>query len=174
MRVIIMGPQGAGKGTQAAKLEEELGTTHIETGDLVRSETKSETELGQKIKEYGDKGELVPDELIIEMTKPYLEKNYSWILDGFPRNKEQAQALDEALNEIGEKVIVIRSADEELVERLSGRRLSEATGEVYHIEYNPRRGRAATRTRAHLYSARTTPSGLSGPGWITTTSRPSR
>ena len=87
MRVFIMGPQGAGKGTQAAKLEEELGTTHIETCDLVRSETKSETELGQKIKEYGDKGELVPDEIIIEMTKPYLEKNDSWILDGFPRNK---------------------------------------------------------------------------------------
>jgi adenylate kinase len=108
MRVIIMGPQGAGKGTQAAKLEE-LGTTHIETCDLVRSEIKSETELGQKIKEYSDKGELVPDEIIIEMTKPYLEKNDSWILDGFPRNKEQAQALDEALNEIGEKVIVIEA-----------------------------------------------------------------
>jgi hypothetical protein len=104
MRVIIMGPQGAGKGTQAAKLEEELGATHIETGDLGRSEIKSETELGQKIKKYSDKGELVPDEIIIEMTKPYLEKNDSWILDGFPRNKEQAQALDEALNEIGEKV----------------------------------------------------------------------
>jgi adenylate kinase len=140
MRVIIMGPQGAGKGTQAAKLEEELGATHIETGDLVRSEIKSETELGQKIKEYSDKGELVPDEIIIEMTKPYLEENHSWILDGFPRNKEQAQALDEALNEIGEKVdkvIVLEASDEELVERLSGRRQSEATGEVYHVEHNP-------------------------------------
>ena len=140
MRVIIMGPQGAGKGTQAAKLEEELGATHIETGDLVRSEIKSETELGQKIKEYSDKGELVPDEIIIEMTKPYLEENDSWILDGFPRNKEQAQALDETLNEIGEKVdkvIVLEASDEELVERLSGRRQSEATGEVYHVEHNP-------------------------------------
>ncbi len=140
MRVIIMGPQGAGKGTQAAKLEEELGATHIETGDLVRSEIHSETELGQKIKEYSDKGELVPDEIIIEMTKPYLEENDSWILDGFPRNKEQAQALDEALNEIGEKVdkvIMLEASDEELVERLSGRRQSEATGEVYHVEHNP-------------------------------------
>jgi adenylate kinase len=135
-----MGPQGAGKGTQAAKLEEETGATHIETGDLVRSEIKSETELGQKIKEYSDKGELVPDEIIIEMTKPYLEENDSWILDGFPRNKEQAQALDEALNEIGEKVdkvIMLEASDEELVERLSGRRQSEATGEVYHVEHNP-------------------------------------
>ncbi|MDQ4064339.1 MAG: nucleoside monophosphate kinase, partial [Actinomycetota bacterium] len=73
MRVILMGPQGAGKGTQAAKLEEETGATHIETGDLVRSEIKQETELGQKIKEYSDKGELVPDEIIIDMTKPYLD-----------------------------------------------------------------------------------------------------
>ena len=140
MRVIIMGPQGAGKGTQAAKLEEELGATHIETGDLVREEINQGTELGQQIKEYSDQGELVPDEIIIDMTKPYLEENDSWILDGFPRNQEQAEALDEALEEIGEsldKVIVLEAPDEELVERLSGRRQSEATGEIYHIEHNP-------------------------------------
>jgi adenylate kinase len=135
-----MGPQGAGKGTQAAKLEEETGATHIETGDLVRSEIKSETELGQKIKEYSDKGELVPDEIIIDMTKPYLDEHDSWILDGFPRTEEQARALDEALDEIGEeldRVIVLEADDDELVERLSGRRQSEATGEVYHVEHNP-------------------------------------
>jgi adenylate kinase len=140
VRVIIMGPQGAGKGTQAAKLEEETGATHIETGDLVRTEIKQETELGQKIKEYSDKGELVPDEIIIDMTKPYLEENDSWILDGFPRNKEQAKALDEALEEIGEqvdKVIVLEADDDALVERLSGRRQSDATGEIYHVEHNP-------------------------------------
>ena len=140
MRVILMGPQGAGKGTQAAKLEEETGATHIETGDLVRSEIKQETELGQKIKEYSDKGELVPDEIIIDMTKPYLDENDSWILDGFPRNQEQARALDEALEEIGEKidrVIVLEADDDALVERLSGRRQSEATGEIYHVEHNP-------------------------------------
>jgi adenylate kinase len=135
-----MGPQGAGKGTQAAKLEEETGATHIETGDLVRAEIKSESELGQKIKEYSDRGELVPDEIIIDMTKPYLEENDSWILDGFPRNKEQAKALDQALKEIGEKldkVIVLEAPDDLLVERLSGRRESEATGETYHIEHDP-------------------------------------
>jgi adenylate kinase len=135
-----MGPQGAGKGTQAAKLEKETGATHIETGDLVRSEIKQETELGQKIKEYSDKGELVPDEIIIDMTKPYLDENDSWILDGFPRNQEQAKALDEALDEIGEKidrVIVLEADDDELVKRLSGRRQSEATGEIYHVEHNP-------------------------------------
>lgn len=140
MRVILMGPQGAGKGTQAAKLEEETGATHIETGDLVRNEIKQETELGQKIKEYSDKGELVPDEIIIDMTKPYLDENDSWILDGFPRNQEQARALDEALEEIGEKidrVIVLEADDDALVERLSGRRQSEATGEIYHVEHNP-------------------------------------
>jgi len=140
MRILIMGPQGAGKGTQASKLEEETGATHIETGDLVREEINQGTELGQKIKEYSDKGELVPDEIIIDMTKPYLEENDSWILDGFPRNQEQAEALDEALGEIGEdldKVIVLEAPDEELVERLAGRRQSEATGEIYHIEHNP-------------------------------------
>jgi adenylate kinase len=140
MRVILMGPQGAGKGTQAAKLEEETGATHIEAGDLVREEIKSGSELGQKIKEYSDKGELVPDEIIIDMTKPYLDENDSWILDGFPRNKEQARALDEALEEIGEKldkVIVLEAPDDVLVERLSGRRQSEATGEIYHVEHNP-------------------------------------
>jgi adenylate kinase len=140
VRVILMGPQGAGKGTQAAKLEEETGATHIETGDLVRSEIKQETELGQKIKEYSDKGKLVPDEIIIDMTKPYLDENDSWILDGFPRNQEQARALDEALEEIGEKidrVIVLEADDDALVERLSGRRQSEATGEIYHVEHNP-------------------------------------
>ncbi len=140
MRVILMGPQGAGKGTQAAKLEEETGATHIETGDLVREEIKSGSELGQKIKEYSDKGELVPDEIIIDMTKPYLDENDSWILDGFPRNKEQAEALDEMLDEINEqidRVIALEADDEELVERLSGRRQSEATGEIYHIEHNP-------------------------------------
>src|SRR5919107_1049148 len=111
-----MGPQGAGKGTQAAKLEEKTGATHI------------------------DKGDLVPDEIIIDMTKPYLDENDSWILDGFPRNQEQAKALDEALNDIDEKVdrvIVLEADDDDLVKRLSGCRQSDGTGEIFNIEYNP-------------------------------------
>jgi adenylate kinase len=140
MRMIIMGPQGAGKGTQAAKLEEETGATHIETGDLVREEINQATELGEKIQEYNERGELVPDEIIIDMTKPYLEENDSWILDGFPRNQEQAKELDEMLDEIGEgldRVVILEAPDDVLVERLSGRRQSEATGEIYHVEHNP-------------------------------------
>ncbi len=140
MRIVIFGPQGAGKGTQAAKLVEKLGAEHIATGDLVRAEIKQGTELGQKIQEYNDKGELVPDEIIIEMTKPHLSENESWILDGFPRNQAQAKALDEALKEIDEKVdrvIALEASDDDLVKRLSGRRQSEATGETYHIEHGP-------------------------------------
>jgi adenylate kinase len=140
MRIIIFGPQGAGKGTQAAKLVEKLDAEHIATGDLVRAEIKQGTELGQKIQEYNDKGELVPDEIIIEMTKPYLSENDSWILDGFPRNQAQAKALDEALEEINEKVdrvIALEASDEDLVKRLSGRRQSDATGKTYHVEHDP-------------------------------------
>lgn len=140
MRIIIFGPQGAGKGTQAGKLVEETGATHIATGDLVREEIKKGSELGEKIQEYNDKGELVPDEIIIEMTKPHLDKHDGWILDGFPRNQAQAKALDEALEEIDEKVdrvIALEASDEDLVKRLSGRRQSEATGNTYHIEHDP-------------------------------------
>ena len=140
MRVVILGPQGAGKGTQAQKISEETGAKHIATGDLVRAEIKSGSELGEQIKDYNDRGELVPDEIIIEMTMPYLEQNDSWLLDGFPRNEAQAQALDEALDESNmelEAAIVLEAPDDELVKRLSGRRQSEATGNIYHVDHDP-------------------------------------
>ncbi|MGF1470955.1 MAG: adenylate kinase [Rubrobacteraceae bacterium] len=140
MRVVILGPQGAGKGTQAQRISEETGAEHIATGDLVRAEIKSGSELGERIKDYNDRGELVPDEIIIEMTMPYLEQNDSWLLDGFPRNEAQAEALDEALGESGmelDAAIVLEAPDEELVKRLSGRRQSEATGNIYHVEHDP-------------------------------------
>jgi adenylate kinase len=130
MRVVLFGPQGAGKGTQAQRISDETGAVHIATGDLVRAEIKSESELGEKIKDYNDRGDLVPDEIIIEMTMPYLQENDSWLLDGFPRNEAQAKALDDALQESNmelDAAVALEAPDEELVKRLSGRRQSEAT-----------------------------------------------
>jgi adenylate kinase len=140
MRVILLGPQGAGKGTQAKRLADRSGATHISTGDIVRAEIKSGSELGKKVQEYNDKGELVPDEIIVEMAKPYLDDAGAWLLDGFPRNEAQAKALDAALEEIGENldaVVALEAPDEDLVERLSGRRQSQATGKIYHVDYDP-------------------------------------
>ena len=140
MRVILLGPQGAGKGTQAQRLADRVGATHISTGDIVRAEIKSGSELGKKVQEYNDKGELVPDEIIVEMAKPYLEDADAWLLDGFPRNEAQAKALDAALDDIGEDldaVVALEAPDEALVERLSGRRQSQATGTIYHVDHDP-------------------------------------
>jgi adenylate kinase len=140
MRIVLLGPQGAGKGTQAQRISRETGAKHISTGDLVRAEIKSGSELGQKIKDYNDRGDLVPDEIIIEMMKPYLDEAGSWILDGFPRNESQAEALDKMLREIDAELdaaVAMEAPDDLLVERLSGRRTSESTGNIYHAEYDP-------------------------------------
>ena len=140
MRVILLGPQGAGKGTQAQRLADRVGAKHISTGDIVRAEIKSGSELGKKVQEFNDKGELVPDEIIVEMAKPYLDDADAWLLDGFPRNEAQAKALDEALDDIGEDldaVVALEAPDDALVERLSGRRQSKKTGRIYHVEYDP-------------------------------------
>ncbi|MCA1687327.1 MAG: adenylate kinase [Actinobacteria bacterium] len=140
MRIVLLGPQGAGKGTQAQRISEKTGAKHISTGDLVRAEIKSGSELGQKIKDYNDRGELVPDEIIIQMMKPYLDEADSWILDGFPRNESQAEALDEMLREISadlDAAVALEAPDEDLIKRLSGRRTSEATGRIYHVEHDP-------------------------------------
>ena len=140
MRVILLGPQGAGKGTQAQRLADKVGAKHISTGDIVRAEIESGSELGKKVQDYNDRGELVPDEIIVEMAKPYLNDADAWLLDGFPRNEAQAKALDEALDEIGEDldaVVALEAPDDALVERLSGRRQSQATGKIYHVEHDP-------------------------------------
>ena len=140
MRIVLLGPQGAGKGTQAQRISESTGAKHISTGDLVRAEIRSGSELGQTIKNYNDRGELVPDEIIVEMMKPYLEEADSWILDGFPRNQTQADLLDHMLEEIDAELdaaVALEAPDDLLVERLSGRRTSEATGRIYHVEYDP-------------------------------------
>jgi adenylate kinase len=140
MRIVLLGPQGAGKGTQAQRISRETGAKHISTGDLVRAEIRSGSELGQTIKEYNDRGDLVPDEIIVQMMRPYLDEADSWILDGFPRNQSQAEALDEMLKEIDaelEAAVALEAPDDLLVERLSGRRTSESTGNIYHAEYDP-------------------------------------
>ncbi len=140
MRIVLLGPQGAGKGTQAQRISQRTGAKHISTGDLVRAQIKSGSELGQTIKDYNDRGELVPDEIIVEMMKPYLEEADSWILDGFPRNQTQAEVLDAMLEEIDAELdaaVALEAPDEALIKRLSGRRTSEATGKIYHVEHDP-------------------------------------
>jgi adenylate kinase len=140
MRVILLGPQGAGKGTQAQRLADLVGAKHISTGDIVRAEIKLGSELGKRVQDYNDRGELVPDEIIVEMAKPYLDAAGSWLLDGFPRNEAQAKALDRALEDLGENldaVVALEAPDDALVERLSGRRQSQATGKIYHVTYDP-------------------------------------
>lgn len=140
--VIFVGPPGAGKGTQSTLLSERLGFIQISTGDLLREAVKNKTELGVKAKVYMDKGELVPDDLIIAMMDEKLEelKNDNVILDGFPRTVNQAKALDELLLKKSRQlnsVILFQISDEEVIKRLSGRRVCPNCGAVYHTVYNP-------------------------------------
>ncbi len=140
MKIILLGPQGAGKGTQAQRLSQKTGAKHISTGDIVRAEIKSGSDLGQKVQDFNDRGELVPDEIIVEMAKPYLDDADAWLLDGFPRNEAQAKALDAALEDLGielDRAVALEAPDDDLVHRLSGRRTSDATGRVYHVEHDP-------------------------------------
>lgn len=141
MRMIFLGPPGAGKGTQAVKLAAKYGIAHISTGDMLREHVKSETDLGKQAKSYMDSGRLVPDELIIEMVKKRLREDDAkkgFILDGFPRTVKQAEALDELLESEGIKLdaVVFLDVDEEtLVRRLSGRRICLNCNAIYNV-YN--------------------------------------
>lgn len=140
MKIVLLGPQGSGKGTQAQHLAELTGARHIASGNLVRSEIDRGTELGRRVKEYNDRGDLVPDEMVVSLVKPLLMSSESWILDGFPRDETQAGILDGILGEMGARldaVIALEAPDAALIERLSGRRTSESTGKTYHIVNNP-------------------------------------
>ncbi len=143
MNLLIMGPPGAGKGTQAEVLVKELQITHISTGDMFRNAIKEGTEMGKKAKEYMDKGELVPDEVVIGMVKDRLSQpdcKKGFLLDGFPRTVEQAKALDTTLGSLGIKldgVVNIVVPLDKLMERLTGRRVCKGCGASYHVLFNP-------------------------------------
>ena len=142
MKIIMLGAPGAGKGTQAIRLAEELGLPHISTGDIFRYNIKNNTELGQKAKAYMDKGQLVPDELTVDLLLDRVAKEdceNGYILDGYPRTIPQAEVLDKALAEKDEKIdyaVNIAVPDENIINRMGGRRTCTNCGETYHIVYN--------------------------------------
>jgi adenylate kinase len=143
MNIILIGPPGAGKGTQAKRMIDRLGVPQISTGDMFRAAVKDGTPMGKKAKEYMDKGALVPDEVVIGVVnerfgKPDCKKGF--ILDGFPRTQEQAKALDGLLKKLGTKldhVVVIEVPDDFLVDRLTGRRTCRGCNYMHHIKYDP-------------------------------------
>jgi adenylate kinase len=144
LNLILLGPPGAGKGTQAERLHEDFDLPHISTGDMLRAEVAQGSELGEKAKSYMDAGELVPDEVIIEMITRRIEDTDAldgFLLDGFPRNEQQANALDDAFARLGRRLtgaLLIDVTDEEVVRRLSGRRVCvKNPSHIYHVEFDP-------------------------------------
>lgn len=142
MKIIMLGAPGAGKGTQAKKIAAKYAIPHISTGDIFRANIKNNTELGQKAKTYMDKGELVPDELVVDLIMDRFKEAdcaNGYVLDGFPRTIPQAEALDKALSDNGESVdyaINVEVPDENIINRMSGRRACVGCGATYHIQFN--------------------------------------
>lgn len=143
MKIIMLGAPGAGKGTQAKMIADKYSIPHISTGDIFRANIKNGTELGKKAKTFMDQGLLVPDELVVDLVVDRFKDAdcaNGYVLDGFPRTIPQAEALDTALNAIGEKVdyaINVEVPDDNIISRMSGRRACVGCGATYHIEYNP-------------------------------------
>jgi adenylate kinase len=142
LNLILLGPPGAGKGTQAERLQEDFPLAYIATGDMLRQAVKDQTELGKRAKEYMDRGELVPDDVIIAVILDRLgEKDTSdgFLLDGFPRTDAQAEALDAALRKVDRRLtaaLLIDVPADDIVRRLSGRRVCP-NGHTYHVDFNP-------------------------------------
>ena len=143
LNLILFGPPGAGKGTQAARLRKDFELPYIATGDMLRANVKEQTELGKQAKAFMDAGDLVPDELILAMAGDRLSQDDAqdgFILDGFPRTIEQANALEKQLSDMGRRVtaaLLIDVPDEEVIRRLSGRRMCVKSGHSYHVEFDP-------------------------------------
>jgi adenylate kinase len=143
LNLILFGPPGAGKGTQADRLRDDFRLPFISTGEMLRANVKDESELGLEAKKYMDAGDLVPDELIVAMAADRLKQEDAqdgFILDGFPRTIDQAKALEAQLSERGRRVtaaILIDVSDEDVVRRISGRRVCVKAGHNYHIEFDP-------------------------------------
>lgn len=141
--IVLLGPPGSGKGTQAKRLVEELGIPHVSSGDLFRHHLSEGTELGKRAKSYMEKGELVPDDVTVDMVIDRISRRdceEGVILDGFPRTLTQAEALDEELEERGQSITIaplIQVSDEEVMRRLTARRVCEDCGAVYNLIFNP-------------------------------------
>jgi adenylate kinase len=143
LNLVLVGPPGAGKGTQASRLIKDFDLPFISVGDILRANVKDGTELGAEAKQYMDKGELLPDELVVDLIMARLSEadaQSGFILDGFPRTVPQAEALDAGLTAADRHltaVVVIEVPDEDLIDRLSGRRVNPRTGRTYHVKYDP-------------------------------------
>lgn len=143
LNLVLLGPPGSGKGTQGERLQEDLRLPYYATGDILRGAVRDETELGRTAKEYMDRGDLVPDEVIVGVIAERIDSNEAldgFILDGFPRTTPQAEALDAKLGELGRAVgavLLIDVSDDEVVRRLGGRRTCTASGHVFHVEFDP-------------------------------------
>jgi len=143
LNLVLLGPPGSGKGTQGERLQEELRLPYYATGDILRAAVREGTELGRAAKDYMDRGDLVPDEVIVGMIGERIDSAEAvdgFILDGFPRTAPQAEALATKLEELGREltaVLLIDVSDEEVVRRLGGRRTCVENGHVFHVEFNP-------------------------------------
>ena len=143
LNLVLLGPPGSGKGIQGERLQEDLRLPYYATGDILRAAVRDETELGRTAKEYMDRGDLVPDDVIVGVIAERIDSSEAldgFILDGFPRTTPQAEALDAKLEELGRGVTVvllIDVSDDEVVRRLGGRRTCLANGHVFHVDFNP-------------------------------------
>lgn len=143
LNLVLLGPPGSGKGTQGERLQEDLRLPYYATGDILRAAVRDQTELGRSAKEYMDRGDLVPDDVIVGVIAERIASSEAldgFILDGFPRTTPQAEALDAKLDELGRKVnavLLIDVGDDAVVQRLGGRRTCEHNGHVFHVDFNP-------------------------------------